>query len=184
MKRKTTKKKQPVILTRVLVVETLELMKLVERTEEYADCHLWTGSTTSQGYPTYKAYGCGCTLVRRAVFVLNGGVLNPRVPVEMTCGEKLCINPAHMKASTCSAIGKKAGARGAWSGKARAAKIAAAKRAKHAKLNIELAREIRLSDEPTQVLVARHGVDRSLINGIRAGTRWKDYSSPFAGLMA
>lgn len=178
------KKPQPHILTCVLEAETLELMRLIERTEEYADCHLWTGSTTRQGYPTYKPYGCGCKLVRRAVFALNGGTLNFRVPVEMTCDEKLCINPAHMKASTFAQIGKRAGARGAWSGKVRASKIAAAKRASHAKLNIELAREIRLSIEPTKVLAARHNVDRSLINGIKAGTRWKDYSSPFAGLTA
>lgn len=167
-----------------LVTQTLELMALIERTEELADCHLWTGSTTRGGYPTYKPFGCGCTLVRRRVFALNGGTLVPRVPLEMTCDEKLCINPAHMRASNTARIAQKAAARGAWTGKVRASKIAASKRARHAKLTIEIAREIRLSTETGTVLAARHGVDRSLINGIKAGTRWRDYSSPFAGLMA
>lgn len=171
-------------MTQELITQTLELMALIERTEELADCHLWTGSTTKQGYPTYKPFGCGCTLVRRRVFVLNGSALAPRVPLEMTCDEKLCINPAHMRASTTARIGQKAAARGAWTGKLRAAKISKAKRRDHAKLNIELAREIRLSTEPTKLLAQRHSVNPSLINGIKAGTRWKDYSSHFAGLMA
>ena len=183
MKRSNKKTKPPVILTRVLVAETLELMQLVERTEEFGDCHLWVGSTTEQGYPTYKPFGCNCKLVRRAVFALNGGVLEPRVPIITTCGEKLCINPAHLKASTVSAVGIEAGKRGAWKTKSRCAKISASKR-KGAKLTIEIAREIRMSSESGPVLATRYGVDRSLINGIKAGTRWRDYSNPFAGLMA
>lgn len=183
MKRSNKKIKPPVILTRVLVADTLELMKLVERTEEFGDCYLWTGSTTNQGYPTYSPFGCGCKLVRRAIFALNGGVLEPRVPIVTTCDEKLCINPAHMSASTVSAVGKAAGKRGAWRGKTRCAKIAATKR-KTGKLTIEIAREIRMSNETGPVLAERHGVNRTLITKIRSGDAWKDYSNPFAGLMA
>ncbi len=177
------KKKPHRILTSTLEAETLEIMKILDRTEEYADCLLWTGSTDANGYPTYKPYGCPCTLVRRAMFELNGGVLERRVPIEVTCGEKRCLNPKHLKASTCSAIGKKAGAKGAWSGVSRASKIASFKRANSSKLTIDDARAIRLSDETGPVLAAKYGVDRSLINGIKAGTRWRDYHNPFAGLM-
>ena len=52
------------------------------------------------------------------------------------------------------------------------------------KLTIEKAREIRLSPDSTVTLVKRYQVDRSLIQGIKAGKRWRDYSNPFAGLMA
>jgi len=183
VKRKHTKNKPAVILTSVLEAETLEMMKLIERTEEFGDCHLWTGSTTDQGYPTYKPFGCNCALVRRAMFQLNGGVLVPRVPIVTTCGEKLCINPAHLKASTVSAVGKEAGNRGGWKSKTRCAKIATAKR-KTGKLTMEIAREIRMSNETGPVLAARHGIHRSLVTKIRSGDAWKDYSNPFAGLMA
>lgn len=164
--------------------QTLEMMHLLSSTEEYADCILWTGATTRQGYPIYKPYGCGCTLVRRRVYELTTGPLETRVPIATTCDEKLCINPAHLKKTTASAVGAKAGARGAWSGKARGAKIAAAKRAKSSKITMDDARVIRMSDESGPVLAARYDVNRSVINGIKAGTRWRDYSNPFAGLMA
>ena len=166
-----------------LIDQTLEMMRLLDSTEEYADCILWTGATTKQGYPIYKQYGRGCTLVRRKVFELTGGVLVPRQPVETMCGERLCINPAHLNATTVSGIAKRAAARGAWSGKARASKIAASKRGK-GKLTMDDARVIRLSDESGPVLAARYGVNRSLVNGIKRGKSWKDYSNPVAGLMA
>lgn len=164
--------------------QTLEMMHLLSSTEEYADCILWTGATTRQGYPIYKPYGCGCTLVRRRVYELTTGPLETRVPIVTTCDEKLCINPEHLRKSTTSAVSLKAGARGAFSGKARGAKIAAAKRANNAKLTMDDARVIRMSDESGPVLAALYGVHRTLISGIKAGTRWKDYSNPFSGLMA
>lgn len=164
------------------IAQTLEMMHLLSSTEEYADCILWTGATTRAGYPIFKPHGCGCTLVRRRVFEMTTGPLETRVPIATTCGERLCIEPTHLKKTTTSAIAAKAGARGAWSSKVRGAKIAAAKRAK-GKLNMEIARTIRMSTETGPILSARYGVDRSLINNIKRGLCWKDYTSPFAGLM-
>lgn len=167
-----------------LIADTLAMMRLIERTDELADCHLWRGSTSASGHPTYKPEGQPCTLVRRAMYQLAGGQLQHRVPIAVSCDERLCINPAHLHASSFSKIAKKAAARGAWRTRARAAKIANTKRASPgAKLTIELAREIRLSSESGPLLAARHGVHRAVIAGIKAGTRWRDYSNPFAGLM-
>ena len=42
---------------------------------------------------------------------------------------------------------------------------------------------IRASTETERVLAAEYGVNRSVIGGIRRGDRWKDYASPFAGLL-
>lgn len=168
-----------------LIADTLEMMRLIERTDDLADCHLWRGSTSKSGHPTYKPTGQPCTLVRRAMYQLAGGVLERRVPIDVICNERLCINPSHLRKSSAKSISKKAAARGAWRTKTRAAKIANSKRASPlAKLNIDLAREIRLSTESGPVLAARHHVHRAVINGIKAGTRWRDYSNPFAGLMA
>ncbi len=167
-----------------LIDTTLAMMALIDRTDELADCHLWRGST-SGGHPTYTPPGGDCTLVRRAMYQLAGGRLQYRVPIDVSCDEPLCINPAHMLRSSTRKIGQKAAARGGWKTKARAAKIAATKRTgPQAKLTIEQAREIRLSAETGPVLAARYGVNRAVITGIRAGTRWRDYSNPFAGLMA
>lgn len=167
-----------------LIDTTLAMMALIERTDEVADCHLWNGST-SNGLPTYKPFDKPCTLVRRAMYQLAGGQLKRRVPIDASCNERLCINPEHLHQSSTRKIGQKAAARGAWRTKSRAAKIASAKRASpQAKLTIEDARVIRLSLDSGPALAARYGVNRAVITGIKAGTRWRDYSNPFAGLMA
>lgn len=170
-------------LTRHLIAEMDLMWDIIEKTDEIGDCWIWNSATTQNGYPILKIRGCGCKLVRPQVFLMNGGKLKPRQPVDVTCDERKCVNPAHLKASSVSEIAKKAAKRGAFSGKARSAKIAAARRDK-AKLTIEQAREIRMSQESGPVLAKRYGVNRSVINGIKAGTRWKDYTNPFAGLIA
>lgn len=163
-----------------LVQDTLELMVIIDRTEPSDDCLLWTGATSS-GHPIYKPHGCDCTLVRRAVFHLNGGMLLPRKPLDSRCGERLCINPAHLYASTISRIAKKAAALGAWKGLDRRIRISMAKR-QTAKLTMEKAREIRNSPETGPVLAARYGVDKSLINNIKRGVIWRDYANPWMQL--
>ena len=49
-------------------------------------------------------------------------------------------------------------------------------------MTLEMAREVRASNESGPVLAKRYGVDRSLIGSIRRGEVWKDYSNPFDGL--
>lgn len=154
------------------------------RCDEIADCWIWAKATSESGYPIVKVRGCGCRLVRRLVLDLVGTPVMPRQPVVTTCGEKLCVNPAHLKASTIAAVAKASADQGAFSGMARAAKIANFKRSKSAKLDIDKAREIRLSSESGPVLAARYGVNKSVINNIKRGVSWKDYANPFFALGA
>jgi hypothetical protein len=162
--------------------DTLEIMRILDSTEPQGKCLIWTGAVGESGHPIYKATGGPCTLVRRAMFRLAGGTLIARQPLDMTCDEKLCVHPKHIKQSTVTKIAKKAAARGAWTGRARSMKISMAKRGKM-KLTEQTASEIRNSTETGPVLAARYGVDRSLVASIKRGAVWKDYSSPFAGLM-
>ena len=165
-----------------LIADTLEMMALLDSTVEEGDCLLWTGATGDSGHPIYKPHGCGCTLVRRAMFRLAGGELIPRKPIDTRCGDKRCLNAAHLFQSTNSKIGQRAAQRGAWSGLARKVKISKAKRGKM-KLTEEKAREIRESSESGPVLALRYGVDKSLVNNIKRGVAWRDYTaSPWAGL--
>ena len=168
--------------TEQLISDTLTLTLICDRTEEYADCHLWTGATTDRGYPIHKLAGHPCQLVRRTVFRLCGGVLVPRQPVDITCGEVRCLNFAHMFQSSTQAVAKKAAKRGAWSSPVRAAKIANARRGTM-KLDAEKAAAIRNSEDSGPVLAARYGVNRSLVNNIKRGQAWRDYTNPFLQLM-
>jgi hypothetical protein len=163
--------------------EDLELLtRMLEKVDEIGDCLIWNGAVTSTGHPQIKVWGCGCKLARREMFRIVKGNLTPRIPIATKCDERGCINPDHLVESTISAISRKAAKRGAWKSMTRSAKIAAKKRAK-GKLTMEQAREIRMSSESGPVLALRYGVNKSLVNGIKAGRNWKDYSNPFQQLM-
>ncbi len=156
---------------------------IAARCDEEGDCWLWRDATNHGGYPIFKPFGKPCTLVRRAAFVLAGGVLKRRQPLVSSCEDKLCVNPAHLLISTQSKIGQKAAKLGAYSSKARSAKIAAARRI-GSKMTADLAQEIRQSTETGSVLALRYGVSKGLINGIKRGRFWKDYTgNPFSGLL-
>ena len=164
--------------------EDLTPQDLLDRSDEVGECWLWKQATSDGGYPIMKVRGCGCRLVRRLAAELAGHDLKPRQPVVTTCDEKTCVRPEHCQPSNNQAVAQKAAAAGAFSQPQRGAKVAAGRRAKSAKLTMEQAQEIRLSTESGPVLAERYGVNRSLINGIKRGERWKDFSSPWAGLMA
>ena len=163
--------------------ETLDAMRIAAQTEEFGDCLLWTGAVDSQGYPIFKQSEGPCTLVRRDVYRLSGRRAARRQPVVMTCGERCCIEPAHMVASSTKKVAQAAAAKGAWSSPLRSANIAAARRGSM-KLTQATADLIRVSVESGPVLAARYGVCRTMVNRIKAGQAWKVYSSPFAGLGA
>jgi hypothetical protein len=138
-------------------------MRITEHTKpdpEEEGCSLWTGALSSSssttggtgGYPIMKmAYGCPCMTVRRVIVSLFGDKdgnrdLAPRQPVEVTCGNRLCVDQAHLVISTPQKVGKRAAKRGAFSSPARSSKIAAARRGA-GKLTEALAAEIRMSTE-------------------------------------
>lgn len=160
--------------------EALQAIRV--RCDDEGECWIWRDATTRDGYPIYRPSGGKCTLVRRAVFVLAGGELKPRQPLVSSCGDRCCCNHEHLKTSTLSKIAKKAAKGGAWASQTRRAAISAAQR-KHSKITAEIAAEVRASSEASRALAARFGVDKSLIARIRSGRAWRDYSSPFAGLM-
>jgi hypothetical protein len=171
-----------------LVKESMLMMRVVMNIEDDGECWTWKGAVNHAGHPIIhlrqSVFGHkGCFTVRRYVFLLTNGFLLPRQPIGCTCGDKLCVNPAHLFQSTVSKVAKLAAKNGAWQGQDRAIKISRAKRAT-AKLDAEKAMEIRCSEESGPVLAARYGIDRSLVNSIKRGKVWRDYSSPFAGLGA
>ena len=153
--------------------------------DEEGNCWMWTGSVSSKGYHIAMVDGKQ-QLVRRVAYGFKQFVpkLLPRQPVIAKCTNKLCVNPACLSASTTSEVGRIAGAAGKMSSLTKGAKIAARKRATDAKIDMDIARAIRMSDESGPVLAARHHIDNALVNRIKSGTAWKDYTNPFLGLMA
>jgi len=163
----------------------MTLDEIKSRCEEEGECWIWKDATDSSGYPIAKVDG-KCQLVRRVAYGLKAGStkLLPRQPVIAKCNCRLCVNPTCLRASSVAEVSQIAGKAGKLSGVAKGAKIAAFKRAKNAKITMEIARSIRMSDETGPVLAARHNIDKALVNRIKRGGAWKDYSNPFMGLMA
>lgn len=158
---------------------TLDTIRM--RCAEEGECLIWQQGTDACGYPQMTAPGFKTKSVRRIVLELDGRKPRPRRPTMATCGSKLCVLPTHLVTTTTRGVGRAAAARGAFSRPDRIAKVAAAKRAA-GKLTTAKAQEIRLSVEPAHVLAEKYSVHKSLINRVRKGERWRDLSSPFAGL--
>ena len=160
----------------------LDLDYIRLRCVEDGDCWLWQGALNSTGHPIMKYPGRPCSTVRRLVMEAAGDPPAPRQPTVNTCGDPLCVSPAHTAKSTIQKVGKEAAKRGAFSRLDRRMKIAATRR-KTAKLTIEKANEIRHSSEGIKELAERYSVNPSFIKAIRRGDVWRDYSNPITQLI-
>lgn len=147
---------------------------------EVGDCWEWTRSCVN-GHPTTR-HGGKQWLVRRLVAQLTGDTLRKNYVVVTTCENPLCIHPEHLVQHTLRKHMTRMGELGRQGGLARAAKIAATKRAKYAKLTEAQVRDIRASTAPLRELATQYGLSHGRLGGIRSGRFWRDFSSPFAGL--
>lgn len=152
---------------------------LAEKTEEDGDCLIWTGRASKKvgGQPKH-----GSLIMRRAVWAATRGPLEPGDLITVTCENSLCL--CHLAKTNKSEISRKSQNRPQVRALKRI-KSAAWARSNLAKLDMEKAREIRVSTEDDHTLAARYGVDHSLISAVRRNRAWVEtMGSPFAGLGA
>lgn len=156
-----------------------------DRSTEDADCWLWRQACTSNGTPTMHPPGGPrrTVAVRRFLAAALGHVIAGKVATN-TCRDPRCVAPHHLLVTDRSTLGKMTHQHSGYASQpARRAKIAAAKRQRYAKLTPEQAREIRIGTERLRDVAARMGIAYATAQRIRVGQAWRDYSSPFAGLM-
>lgn len=158
-----------------------EVVKLLERTEEFGDCKLWTGALIHGKAPVITIDDKKVYVKRRVMALLGRNVEHKCVTSD--CTNKLCIEPAHLVVTTKGGIARRTAASGALSTPLCGAKVAAALRAK-SKLSQAAVQAIRASDKPVIELAAENNISESYVYMIRRGDFRKDYSSPFAGLGA
>jgi hypothetical protein len=63
-------------------------------------CLIWGGAVNSRGYGCLGWGRRGAMkmyLAHRVSFVLAGGVLDPELEIDHTCGTKRCVNDAHLE---------------------------------------------------------------------------------------
>ena len=150
------------------------LDRILLNCQEDGDCLIWTGSNNSIGIPKIRN-----TSGRRVMWELKHGEIPPGMLVSTTCGHPACLE--HLALSTKSEIVARSHERPHTKARVTASNRRAARR-ERAKITMEIAREIRASNETGLAIAARLGVSNDLVSCVRRGKSWVE-PSPFAGLM-
>lgn len=155
---------------------------LVAQTYEEGDCLIWTGRVCN-GVP-YAAHNKQPVPVRRLLVELAGGKVIPSFSYGCSCLTPLCVSLEHIVARNARQHSVRMHQACDKSSAAFSLKMAALARKHKAKINIDIAREIRLSEEDSLLLASIHGISRSTVNKIKRNEAWKETSTPFFGLGA
>lgn len=142
-------------------------------------CLVWQGISSRGKHPqisiAWRTVG-----VRKALWEEKNGPLPDGYEIAVTCETRNCVK--HFAPMTRKEIGARTAATGVYANPVRCAKIAAAKQKASAVLDMDAVRDIRYGPGTLQEAADRHGISKSQAGFIRRGDRWKEYSSPFAGL--
>lgn len=166
--------------------ENKAYVKLVHsRCVEEGECILWTGHTTSSGYPSMNRVG-RYRIVRRELASLKlGRKLGQHEFASSTCNEPTCLCWDHIRVVTITKRRRETAAAGGYSAKTKGMRIAISRR-KQCKLigGEQSAQAIRADPRPSHIVAPEYGVSASMIRNIRRGHSWVPHTNPFAGLGA
>ena len=165
--------------------------ELLARTKDGGgDCRIWTSSHNGGLMPSPKVrykdeagvwqHGS----VRRMVYEQHHGVkLPPNVLVTVTCESSLCIHQKHLAETTKAEVSRKTLAQPTVKTKHRRSLELAHQ--PNGKLDHSKAAALRARrGEDADDLAREFNISRSLVFKVWANRAWRDYSNPFAGLMA
>ncbi len=157
--------------------------KLLANTINDGGCLVWQGGCAN-GHPA-TSIGGKAVLVRRALWEEANGSLKVGEIVQCTCKTPKCIEPRHAVKTTRVKLAREMGAEGLMGGTVRSASIAKAKRAgPQSKLSAEAVQELRASDEDVPAMAERLGISKGHAYKVRRNVAQRDFTNPFAGLMA
>lgn len=144
---------------------------------EVGDCLHWAQGTNSCGYPMANVDG-GVWMVRRYVFTrLLGHELQPRQPLTTRCGNKLCVTPGCLYATTMGAVLRKAYRNGSRSTQHEyLARLVRAQNSGMAKVTADQVRQLRdLGDDVSHADAGRmFGIHPKTASHIRRGLTWRE----------
>jgi hypothetical protein len=145
--------------------------------DEETGCMTWTGACGNGTDPVARIGG-KVRAVRRALWEQSSGKSLGTRRMSVTCTDPLCVNREHLVALTKGQLQK---------GKKRKLETIlkwSVTQRRNSALSDQDVAAIRASEVPTRELMPLYPVSRDYLNKIRSGIKRKDYSSPFAGLLA
>lgn len=158
--------------------QEITLADLMRHVEDDGECLIWMSHANDGRYPQWRIGG-KLFAARRVIFELVHGAIKPKEQVGVSCGCELCVHPDHLVARSRSKVNT-----GRVQTAATKIRIARTKIASAGKLTDEQVREIRASAERGTDIDARYGLSPGYASRIRLGLARKDFSSPWAGLIA
>lgn len=157
------------------------------------DCCVWTKGTGTNGPDIQKQKEYGrvwhrgkVVNVQRAAYEIERANVKPEwilVRDVSICEQELCCNPKHWLAMPRKELPRHLSRTGQWSRATHSTPATIAAARSRAKINMEIAREVRQSEETGAALARRLGLCQSTISAIRRGQIWRDSSNPFAGIL-
>lgn len=157
--------------------------RMMARTIEDGDCLVWQGPDR-KGLPHYhyrEGDGKYKLSVRREIYLYNAKIIKPGYRVMTTCNTPLCVNPAHLKATSPSVYSRSIRNP---STPAKLSRIAV-NREKHnfrIVLDMEKATQIRMSEKPAKELADEYGVSLRAIQDVLNYATW-NRNNMFSGLI-
>lgn len=156
---------------------------LYARIHEVGECEEWggpmVGPTPMVNVPRF-IYDDAKTNSKHTVrsviwFLVNGRKTKPGHVIMAKCCNDRCVKFSHLVEVTRDEANKRHSKAGVFnSPRAFAQRMRIARTRDRTKLTIEIAREIRMSDEPSKVLAERYGVTKESINAIKRGAAWRE----------
>lgn len=137
-------------------------------------CWMWAGACMSAGYPILR-WNYQTHLVRRLTLELGGRRIGAKQVVYSACGERKCVNPAHLRVGNRKLAGQENAKHGCYPSGARRSLITSLARAKTARLPITERHNVlaaRSRGETLAQIGARYGVtDDAVGHALRAWER-------------
>lgn len=162
---------------------------ILARCEEVGECLEWPSRSVPQ-VRIESALPAQVGTNRKAPFYvrlglwesLHGFAVPDGMVLRTTCYNQRCVNPDHQQMATHKQTIRAAYKSGRHNrSPAAQARATKARRAQpNIKLSEQIAAEIRLSAERSDVLADRYQVDKSMINRIRAGKSWRPVTSGYS----
>jgi hypothetical protein len=154
---------------------------------EEGDCWVWQGAVSGvqRELPQMTVRENGRRTnrsVRRMLKEKAAGYVRHDRLVTTSCRTFGCVNPDHLVEITVGGRNRRAAKDGHYADPVRRAKIAAKARARLSDLTPDVVAKIREAGSASEA-ARLYGVTKSNAVKIRAHETWREYTSPFAGLM-